>query len=144
MTKKLSLKIITPERVVHESSVDQVMIPTIDGHITVLPDHVPLVSVLSTGDIVAKTGTEEHPFVVASGFVRITGKEVDILADFALPVEHIASEEAIAQAQARAHELQRQFANKEIVDFEHFESELERNLTTVRIGNKWKMKKYRG
>src|SRR6185436_17223979 len=108
MAKQLSLKIITPERIVHEEKVDQVTIPTIDGKITVLPDHVPLVSVLSTGDIVAKKGNEEIPFVVVGGFVRIVSNEVDILAYFALPMEHIATEEAIARAEARARELKHQ------------------------------------
>jgi len=29
------------------------------------------------------------------------------------------------------------------VDFEHFESELERSLTRVKIADKWRTKKYR-
>src|SRR6185436_7975234 len=103
---------------------------------------VPLVSVLSTGDIVAKKGNEEIPFVVVGGFVRIVSNEVDILADFALHVEQVATEEAIARAEARARELKQQFANKQIVDFEHFESELERSLTQAHVGSKWKIRKY--
>ena len=65
-----------------------------------------------------------------------------ILADFA---EHISelSDEAIEKAKTRASELKKQMENKEVVDFEHFETELERSLTRVKIADKWRSKKYR-
>ena len=67
---------------------------------------------------------------------------VAILADFA---EHISelSEEKITQAKIRAEELKKQMENKEHIDFEHFESELERSLTRIKIADKWRLKKYR-
>ena len=68
--------------------------------------------------------------------------EVAVLADFAEHVAHI-SDEVIAKAKARADELQKLMENKDHVDFEHFESELERSLTRVKIADKWKGKKYR-
>jgi len=33
--------------------------------------------------------------------------------------------------------------DKDAVDFEHFEAELERSLTRVKIADKWRNKKYR-
>jgi hypothetical protein len=33
--------------------------------------------------------------------------------------------------------------NKEHVDYEHFEAELERSLTRVKIADKWRTRKYR-
>lgn len=139
----LLLKVITPEKVVHEEEVEQVTIPTPEGYITVLPGHVPLVTLLGKGDIVARTKGEDVPFVAVHGFVRIRDNEVDILADFAEHIEHIATEEAIQSAQEAALALQEQFDKKEIVDFEHFESELARSLTRVKIGDKWRLRGYR-
>lgn len=141
--KKLLLKLITPEEIVHEEEVDQVTIPTTEGEITVLPGHVPLVALLGKGDVVATVNGEHIPFVAVDGFVRITGDEVTVLADFAEHVETIANEEAIKAAQDRAKELQHKFENEEDVDFEHFETELERNIMRVKIGEKWKMRGYR-
>jgi len=64
------------------------------------------------------------------------------LADFA---EHVAeiSDEKITQAKARAEDLKNKMQDKDHVDFEHFEAELERSLTRVKIADKWRKKKYR-
>lgn len=147
MSKKLFLKIITPERLILEEMVDQVSLPTTQGEITVLPDHIPLISGLASGDVVAVIDGEYIPMAVAGGFVEIKQNnnsvtEVAVLADFA---EHVAelSDEKIEKAKTRAEELKKQMENKEHVDFEHFEAELERSLTRVKIADKWRTKKYR-
>lgn len=146
MAKSIKLKIITPEKLVFEENVEQVTMPTEAGEITVLPGHIPMVTVLGRGDIVAKINGEDVPLVAVGGFAKIdnTGgeSEVAILADFA---EHVGviTESEIEKAQARAVELQKQFENNEIVDIEHFETELARSLTRASIGAKWKVRKYR-
>jgi F0F1-type ATP synthase epsilon subunit len=68
--------------------------------------------------------------------------EVAILADFAEHVSEL-TDEKIEEARAKAEELKKQLENKEHIDFEHFEAELERSLTRVKIADKWRSKKYR-
>ncbi len=147
MAKRIKLKIITPERLVLEEEVDQVSLPTSLGEITVLPEHIPLIAELASGDVVALAGGEHVPFAVVGGFIEVKKNEageteVAVMADFA---EHVAelTDDKIARAQARAEELRTQMQNKEHVDFEHFESELERSLTRVKIADKWRTRKYR-
>lgn len=146
MNKHITLKIITPEKLVFEEIVEQVTMPTESGEITILPGHIPLVTVLSKGDIVAKINGEDSPLVAVGGFAKIDttekGTEVVILADFAEHVSFI-NESEIEKAKNRAAELQKQFENQEIVDFEHFETELARSLTRASIGEKWKVRKYK-
>jgi len=147
MLKQLKLKIVTPERLVLEEMVEQVSIPTTLGEITVLPDHIPLITGLASGDVVALSKGEYVPIAVSGGFIEVKkneteGTEVAILADFAEHVFEI-SDEAIEKAKARAEELKKQIESKDLVDFEHFEAELERSLTRVKIADKWKTKKYR-
>ena len=146
MSKQLKLKIITPERLVLEEMVDQVTLPTTEGEITILPEHIPLISGLKSGDIVAVVSGEHVPMAVVGGFVEIKQDkgvtEVAILADFAEHVSEL-SDEKIEKARTRAEELKKQMENKEHVDFEHFESELERSLTRIKIADKWRTKKYR-
>lgn len=145
-TKKLHLKIITPERVILAEDVDQVTLPTTEGEITVLPEHIPLIATLRSGDIVAVNNGEQIPMAVVGGFIEVkivNGEtEVAVLADFAEHVSEL-SDEAIEKAKAKAEELQKAKENGEIVDFEHFEAELERSLNRVKIADKWKTKKYR-
>src|SRR3990167_6912892 len=147
MSKQLKLKIVTPERLIFEEMVDQVSLPTTLGEITVLPDHIPLITQLTSGDVVAFVGGEHVPMAVVGGFIEVKQNdkgitEVAVLADFA---EHMGelSDEQIEKSKARAEELKKQLENKEHVDFEHFEAELERSLTRVKIADKWRTKKYR-
>ncbi len=139
----LLLKIITPDAIVHEEQVDQVSIPTTEGEITVLPHHIPLITLIGKGDIVALKDGEHVPFLVSGGFARIDGAEVTIMADTAHHVDAITTAEAIAAAEERAVELQKKFENEEEVDFEHFESSLERQVLIAKLGNKWKTRDYR-
>ncbi len=167
--KKIQLKIITPERLILDELVDQVTFPTTNGELTILPDHIPLIAGLASGDVVAVTNGEHLPFSVVGGFAEVRpvrspsrngtagaserqttngvkeGKyttEVVIMADFAEHVSEL-SDSAIEKAKARAEELRKQMENKGVVDFEHFAAELERSLTRVKIADKWRTKKYR-
>jgi len=116
----IQLSIITPERTVYDAQVDQVTLTTTEGEITVLPHHVPFVSVLTPGELRVVQGGKEIPMAVAGGFVEVlpadsrqpiagSSKNSDIptrvavLADDALRVEEmdVAAIEA-AQERARA------------------------------------------
>ena len=130
-----------------EELVEQVSLPTTLGEITVLPNHIPLITGLASGDVVAYINGEEAPMAVVGGFVEVKQgedgqTEVAVLADFAEHVSEI-SDEKIAQAKARAEELKQLMEDKGHVDFEHFEAELERSLTRVKIADKWRKRKYR-
>ena len=147
MSKQLKLRIITPERLILEEMVDQVSLPTTLGEITVLPEHIPLITSLASGDIVAFVKGEHVPMAVVGGFIEVKKNEegmteVAVLADFAEHVSELADEK-IEKAKARAEELKKLMTDKEHVDFEHFETELERSLTRVKIADKWRTRKYR-
>ncbi len=130
-----------------EEDVDQVTLPTTEGEITILPDHVPLVAGLKSGDIVAISNGEHIPMAVVGGFIEVKQGEngqtlVAVLADFA---EHVSklNEEVLAGIRSHAEELKKKMQDKEAVDFEHFEAELEKSLTRLKIADKWKTRKYR-
>jgi F-type H+-transporting ATPase subunit epsilon len=145
--KKLKLKIVTPEKLILEEEVDQVVIPTTEGEVTILPEHIAIVVGLASGDVVAFKDGELIPMAVVGGFLEVNKDSngyttATVLADFA---EHVGSitDDEITKAKARAEELNKLAENKEIVDFERFATELERSLTRVKIADKWRTKKYR-
>ncbi len=147
MAKQIKLKIVTPERLVLEEMVDQVSLPTTEGEITVLAHHIPLIAGLASGDVVAFANGEHVPMAVAGGFVEVKPDEegnttVAVLADFAEHVSEL-NDAKIEEAKAKAEELRKQMEDKSHVDFEHFEAELERSLTRVKIADKWRTRKYR-
>jgi F-type H+-transporting ATPase subunit epsilon len=146
MSKKLKLKIVTPEHLVLEEFVDSVTLPTTEGEISILADHIPLIANLASGEVVAISNGEHIPFAIVGGFVEVRKEDstttVAVLADFA---EHVStlSEDVVKNAKEKAETLRKQALNNEVVDFEHFEAELERSLTRVKIADKWRTRKYR-
>lgn len=146
MSTKFELKIVTPERLILQEMVDQVTLPTPNGEITILPGHIPLISGLASGDVVAMTNGEYVPMAVSGGFVEVKkdGERtlVAILADFAEHVRDITDQE-IEKAKEKSEELRKLAENKGVVDYERFAAELERSLNRIKIADKWKTKKYR-
>lgn len=134
----MKFKIVTPERVVHEEDdVESITLPTRNGQITVLKNHIPLVSALAPGELVVRKEGTETPMAVSGGLVEIIkGNEIVILADTAERVEEIDVERAEA-ARSRAHELmQEKVADAE--QFAYLAAKIEKELARMRIAKKYR------
>lgn len=137
----LTLKIVTPERVVYEDMVDSVSVMTQMGEITILPGHIPLVANLQAGELRAKKNGEEIYLVSSTGFVEVRpGNQVTILADTAERVEELELEK-IEAAKERARQLLKEKRNIDDVAFADAAAMLERELARERVAIK--RKKYR-
>src|SRR5687768_15814816 len=105
----LTFQLITPERVVFQEEVYEVILPTQTGQIAVFPNHVPLISLVKAGIIsLRKTSNDpdnnlEH-VAVSGGFVEITKDKVKVLADSAEKANEI-NELKVQEAKQRALEL---------------------------------------
>jgi F-type H+-transporting ATPase subunit epsilon len=134
----IKFKIVTPERVVYENDVLQVSIPTTTGEITILPSHVPLISVVSAGELKIKDASGEHTIAIAGGAVEVrTGNEVVILADNAERADEIDIARA-EEARVRAEEQMQQLKNAEDVDYAKIQALMDRELNRIRIGKKYR------
>lgn len=96
--------IITPEETVFDGEVESLTLPTADGEITVMGGHVPLVSVLVPGTVIARKGKEEWFFACSRGVIEIDGKSIRVLADTADRAEKL-EEAAVEAARGRAEKL---------------------------------------
>jgi len=134
----LQFKIATPERVVYEDEINQASIPTTSGEITILPNHIPLVSVLQAGEIKITDKDGEHVLAVAGGFLEVRdNNEIIILADNAERAEEIDLERA-EEARKRAEKEIEQFKSSENVDFAKLQAVIDREMNRIRIGKKYK------
>lgn len=134
MASKLKFEIITPERVVLKDEVDQITLPTAEGEITVLPNHIPLIGVLRPGEIVAKKDREEIAMSCSGGFIEVTGDKVLILADTAEKAEELVEVE-ILKAKERAQKI----IEEKQVDAERYAdaaASLERELARLKVVRK--------
>src|SRR5450631_1672492 len=100
----IKLEIVTPEAKTFSDEVDMVTLTGTDGEMGILPQHMPLMTSLVAGEIIARKGTESIFLVVGDGFVQVTGERVAILTDMAILAENIdeaKAEEARQRAEAR-------------------------------------------
>jgi F-type H+-transporting ATPase subunit epsilon len=94
---KLQLKVVSQERELLNTSVDQVSVTTVDGEITILPGHIPLVTRLSEGALVYQTDTTSSRIVVSRGFLTVAaGNQVTVMVDSAVEEREI----SVAKAEA--------------------------------------------
>lgn len=134
----LHLKMFTPERTVYDADVSEITVPTKMGEISILPNHIPLVSVLESGEMRLKKDGEEIPMALAGGFITIeTGNQVHLLTDAAERVEEIDIARAEA-ARARAEEYLREKKFENDIEYAALQAQLERALARIRIAKKYR------
>jgi len=135
---KLSLKIVTPERLVYEAQVDSVTLMTTSGEVTILQGHIPLVAPLKSGEMKLKIGNQEEFLAISTGFVEVrSGNEVVVLADTAERLEELELEK-IEQAKKRAEAIlsEKRFADDR--SFADAAANLERELARYKVAQRKK------
>ena len=107
MAATLRLEIVTPDAKVYSEDVEMVTLPGVEGEMGIFPQHVPLMTQIVPGEIIARKNGQDFSLAVGEGFVEITGERVAILADMAIRAESIdesKAEEARRRAEARLSE----------------------------------------
>ena len=100
----LHVELITPDRTVFDVEADSISLPTPMGEITVLPHHLPLISIVTAGSITVRKGREEQLFAVSRGVIEVDGTSLRVLVDTADRAEEL-EEAAIEKAKAAAEKL---------------------------------------
>ncbi len=78
---RLKLDIVTPERQVVSTEVDEVVVQGIYGEFGVLLGHTPYLSLLGIGEIRFRDGHDVKQLAVADGFAEVGPEQVTILAE---------------------------------------------------------------
>ncbi|MGB0582931.1 MAG: F0F1 ATP synthase subunit epsilon [Limisphaerales bacterium] len=100
----LKLEIVTPEDKVYSEDVDMVTLPGKEGEMGIYPQHIPLMTQVTAGEIIARKAGQESYLAVGDGFVQITGDKVAVMTDMAVEadnIDEIQAEEARKRAEAR-------------------------------------------
>lgn len=135
----INVKIVTPDGITYEDrQVLGLTIPTENGYITVLPNHIPLMTRLVAGELTVTKSDHRVPMSVSSGVVEVRpGSDVVILADTAERAEDIDMERAAA-AKRRAEELLTRAEHGADVDYARLQAVIERELARITVGKKYK------
>ncbi len=129
--KEIKLKIVTPEKVLYEGMVESVSFPTVDGEITVLAHHIPIISAVKAGELKIKASGKEEFFHVTKGVLEVDGETIILLTDAA------ERSEAIDEKRAQeAHERAKQIMAEKRTDIESYAeavAQLERALSRLKV-----------
>lgn len=132
----LTIELITPERNVLSETADSVTIPTRMGEITVLPHHIPLVTILEPGELtVRKDGTESY-LAVSGGYLEVLpGSVMRILADTAERAEEL-DVAKIEEARERARRIMQEKIHTDDVAYAAAAAALERELARLKVARR--------
>lgn len=136
--KTIKFEIVTPECVVLKEAVVRATIPTSSGEVTILPDHIPLISVLQPGVIeVQKESGEIEVMVVSGGFLEVVRGKIIILADYAERAVNLDSV-VIENARIKAEQVKLDAKNRDDVEFTNIAARLEVELFKSKSLSRWK------
>jgi F-type H+-transporting ATPase subunit epsilon len=134
----INFEIVTPESVVLEETILQVSVPTSQGEITILPNHIPLVASLQPGVLeIVKADGEREVISTSGGFIEVLKNKVVILADTAERAEHIDVSRA-EEARARAEKLKEDMKHFDREQFASITAQIAKELARTKAARRWK------
>ena len=134
---KINLQIITPEKTAYEGKIEQVTLPTADGEITILANHIPLISTMKHGELTIKNGGEEITMAVCNGFIEVKKNRIIIMTDIAERAEDI-DEKRAQEAKKRAQESLKEKDRMSDIAFADVTAALERSLARIKVSRRKK------
>jgi len=113
------LEIHTIEKTTYKDQATRITFPTIDGEITVLANHLPVITALIPGEITYDDYKGTHCAFISGGFVEIQGRRVIVLTDFVENLEELKEdvvEKEIDEAKKRAEVLKSNGADNKAIE----------------------------
>jgi F-type H+-transporting ATPase subunit epsilon len=77
----LSLRVISPRSLLVDAGVDEVILPSVDGELGILPGHRPLVVALGQGVLSYRIAGNEEKFSISGGYAEVQPEMVVVFAE---------------------------------------------------------------
>ncbi|KAF3619901.1 ATP synthase epsilon chain, chloroplastic [Capsicum annuum] len=90
----LNLSVLTPNRIVWDSEVEEIMLSTNSGQIGILPNHAPIATIIDIGILRIRLNNQWLMMALIGGFTRIGNNEITILVNDAEKGSDIDPQEA--------------------------------------------------
>jgi len=92
MSEKFNLEIISPDQTLLNTEVKQVIIPAYEGLMTILKDHISLITFLRPGFIETEISNKIEKFYVEEGTVEFFNNKLLILTSSTIQLEKLTKE----------------------------------------------------
>ena len=77
----MRVTVVSPERQLYDGDATAVVAPAYDGQVGILPRHAPFLTLLGSGNLVIRQGTETQQLAVEGGFAQVTDNRVRIVVE---------------------------------------------------------------
>jgi len=114
MAKTLKLEIVTPDATVYSEPVQSVILQGVEGQMTILPEHVRLMTQLVPGELIVRKGGQDEYLAVGEGLVSVTGDHIAIVTDMAVAAANIDQARAEEARQRAATRLREKLSSEEV------------------------------
>lgn len=131
----LVLEIITPEKIVFKDEISEVIVPTVNGEIAVLPNHIGLITQVIPGELIIKKNNKHQSIAITEGFLEVSNNHISILANYAVSADDINVAKAEEAKKRAEHLMQERQSDK---DFRISEAELRKAILELKVGYKHK------
>jgi F-type H+-transporting ATPase subunit epsilon len=75
----IKIIVITPERIVWNTTADKVILPGSQGQVGILTNHAPLITALDIGALRLKIGNTKKVLILLGGFAEVENNEITVL-----------------------------------------------------------------
>lgn len=134
MADKITLRVVTPSRLLLDEEVDEVTGPGALGEFGVLPNHISFLCLLEAGEMSYKQGATRRYLAVSGGYAEVLDNVMTVLApaaEFGSEIDVTRARTAKERAEKRVGELH--FEDK---DFAAAEAALRRALVRLQVASK--------
>ncbi|MGI6247122.1 MAG: F0F1 ATP synthase subunit epsilon [Pseudochelatococcus sp.] len=84
------VELVSPEKLLFAGEAESATVPSVDGEMTVLAAHAPLMAVLKPGVVQIRDASQSlRRLFVRGGFLDVNPSGLTVLAEYAIPVEDI-------------------------------------------------------
>ncbi len=132
MGEEIQLIVVTPEKLLFDDRVENVIVKGSEGEMGIYYDHAPLATRLGIGILQAQAGKDYYSLAISGGgYLEVLPTQVTILADTGERPEEIDVERA-ERAKERAEERLSKAETDPDVDFIRARAALQRAITRIR------------
>ena len=107
MSENYNIDIISPEEVLLSDKVNSVTIPSFEGEMTILSDHIPLITFLRPG-IIKISGDKEVKYFVEEGTVEFSENKLIILSSNVINVDNLSKEKISKMIEEAKNQLEKE------------------------------------
>lgn len=130
---RISVSILTPERVIFEGSADEIYMYLHDGSRGFLPGHAPIMGTIGIGMMRLRESEKVSAFEVEGGLVEMSGNRMIVLAEEAMKKEELSEK----QIQGEINRLETMLAGASARDAARIKEELKKmrsRMATAQFG----------